>query len=113
MEKRYFLALLLAAAVVAITQILFPVSRPASTPSRSKTAIAVADSGVRPDLANPPIISPQATQPVITSPAGDSSSNIPLVVNKTPEVVTISTPRSSYKFTNVGAAPLSIVLSSY
>lgn len=29
MEKRFFIALLLAAAVVAITQILFPVARPA------------------------------------------------------------------------------------
>ncbi len=104
MEKRYFLALLLAAAVVAITQILFPVSRP-----------AVSGSSKRDTLQTPAVIPPLETAPLAAPmPAGiQQNSDTSAIVPSIADLRTVSTTRSVYRFSDVGAVPLSISLRDY
>jgi YidC/Oxa1 family membrane protein insertase len=106
MEKRYFLALLLAAAVVAITQILFPVTRsspPASVEGDTTTTLAQPRERQQREVASPAVV-----QPLPRSTVRDSSTST------TPaELTTVSTSRSVYQFSNVGASPVSIVLKEY
>jgi len=113
MEKRYFLALLLAAAVVAITQLLFPVSRPAVTTGAKgdTTARAVASPVDTPRRAEQQTRKPDS---VISSAfvqqqsATDSTS-----VSEPAQVTTVETSRSVYRLTNLGAVPLSVDLKQY
>lgn len=104
MEKRYFLALLLAAAVVAITQILFPVSRPTVSSSNKR------------DTLQAPVLTPslETVAPTVSTPAGfQQSSETSVVVPSTTDVRTVSTKRAVYRFSDVGAVPLSISLRDY
>jgi YidC/Oxa1 family membrane protein insertase len=107
MEKRYFLALLLAAAVVAITQILFPVTR-SSPPvvTRSDTMGTLAQPrGNKNDIGVPAVVQPP---PQAQSAARDSGASV-----APPELATVSTSRSVYRFSNIGASPVSITLKEY
>jgi len=108
MEKRYFLALLLAAAVVAITQIVFPVARPASK-ANGKSDTVVTSTQPREDqkkAVNVP------TQPEPPTPAKSVDSTT-LTANAAAELTTVETPWSIYRFSNLGAAPVSIALRQY
>lgn len=113
MEKRYFLALLLAAAVVAITQILFPVSRPAVTAGTKRDTVTKAVST--------PIESPRQTQQqtkkqdsVISSVVGQPKSGTDSVSTSEPvEITTVETLRSVYRLSNRGAVPVSVDLKQY
>src|SRR6476661_6866325 len=106
MEKRYFLALLLAAAVVAITQIVFPVARPASKPN-SKNDTTITSTQPREDEKT--IDNSARPQPIISAKAADSTG----LVNTKAEVTTLATSWSVYRFSNVGAVPVSIDLKQY
>lgn len=107
MEKRYFIALLLAAVVVALTQFLFPVTRPpASTiPRRDTTLVSPNPSSIaQPETSsNAPIVRAQVAQPTNDSTAKVNSA----------ELVTVDTNRSIYQFSNVGATPVSVALKEY
>jgi YidC/Oxa1 family membrane protein insertase len=104
MEKRYFLALLLAAAVVAITQILFPVSRPAASGSSQRDTVQI------PVLTTPLERAPQtAPKPVEFQQNSDTSA----VVSSTADVRTVTTKYAVYRFSDLGAVPLSISLRDY
>ena len=104
MERRYFLALLLAAAVVAITQVLFPVARP--TPPAS----------VKRDTSNSaPMPAPQAQTSipsVVEQPQPALTDSVNVAVSR-PEITTVETQRSIYEFSNIGAAPVSVRLKDY
>lgn len=115
MEKRYFVALLLAAAVVAITQLLFPVSRPAPTPGVKRNSAAVFDSTAA--GSSRPVAQqtkPKIQDSVISSvigqqqPATDSTSAIGQA-----EITTVETTRSVYQLSSLGAAPVSVELKQY
>src|SRR5678815_5486455 len=105
MEKRYFLALLLAAAVVAITQFLFPVARPVPPAAVKRDSIS--------STAVIPKSQPQTSIPSVVEepqrPAPDSAS----AIESQPEITTIETARSIYEFSNIGAAPVSVRLKGY
>jgi YidC/Oxa1 family membrane protein insertase len=106
MEKRYFLALLLAAAVVAITQIVFPVARPASKSNgKSDTTITSAQSRADEKAIGLPVRS----EPIIPARPVDSTT----LTNTASEVTTLVTSWSVYRFSNVGATPVSIALKQY
>jgi YidC/Oxa1 family membrane protein insertase len=104
MEKRYFVALLLAAAVVAITQIVFPVSRqPVSTVATTggNKAVVVA---VKPSsTADKPQQSTVNRQNSVDSGQAFRAA----------EITTVTTSRAVYRFSNLGAAPVSIDLRDY
>jgi YidC/Oxa1 family membrane protein insertase len=105
MEKRYFVALLLAAAVVALTQLLFPVPR--RTPGSVKTASqTIADSST----ASSKTLAPPA--PVIPAPAQPHPADS-VLLSQPEQVTTLATALSTYRFSNVGAVPLSISLNTY
>src|SRR5712672_1487664 len=105
MEKRFFIALLLAAAVVAITQILFPVARPASATHGKNDSLSTSK------VENRPVASVGQVVPSIARPPSDSIS--PVTSTATAELTTLETPKSTYRFSNVGAAPVSVALRSY
>ena len=106
MEKRYFLALLLAAAVVAITQIVFPVARPTSkTNSKNDTTITSTQSRADEKKTDLPV----QPEPITSAKAADSTAPI----NTAAEVTTLVTSWSVYRFSNVGAVPVSIELKQY
>src|SRR5688500_475430 len=104
MEKRYFLALLLAAAVVAITQFLFPVAAPVPPADTKRDTVS---SVVAPKARVQEGLAPVADQPPVA--ATDSAG----LMDIRPEITTVETKRSIYQFSSVGAAPTSIRLKSY
>lgn len=104
MEKRYFVALLLAAAVVALTQILFPVAQP------------VPPADVKRDTArSAAVIPPQvpSSVPSLTEEPRPAIPDSTQLSTSTPEVTTVETQRSIYQFSNVGATPVSVRLKDY
>lgn len=106
MEKRYFLALLLAAAVVAITQIVFPVARSASKPN-GKGDTTITSSQPRGD--QKAIDLPTRSEPITPAKPVDSA----VLTNTAAEVTTLVTSWSVYRFSNLGAVPVSIALKQY
>jgi len=104
MERRYFLALLLAAAVVAITQVLFPVARPVP-PAEVKRDTVNSVAGVKPQVLR------SLPSPVEQSQQVTAGSVNPASVR--PEITAVEMPRAIYEFSNIGAAPLSVRLKGY
>ena len=114
MDKRFFLALFLSLVVIAISQLLFPPVKPkpgASVPSDSTSVKARQASSTPPTLAaSPNVGSTQTIAPTAVStiaPAADTS------VRMATETTTVITPKAIYKFSNLGAVPVSIVIRDY
>ena len=104
MEKRFFLALLLAAAVVAVTQILFPVTRPALVTRGKNDSTSTSKTQNR-------SIGDVDRRPAVVQPTSDSTFTVTSAA--TSELTTLVTPKSIYRFSDVGAAPVSVALRSY
>ena len=105
MDKRLSIALLLTAIVVAVTPILFP------TPKR--TSQPVSASGVKKDSVLPvsaPV--PNQTAPSTVASVVDSTPQTAPVSTQA-EVTTVETTRSIYRFSNLGATPVSVVMKEY
>ena len=115
MDKRFFLALFLSLVVIAISQLLFP---PSKRPGSGQTALGK-DSA-----------SSQSSTASSTQPAGTQASAVPAPTSirqratagtavtavssqVVAETTTVTTPKVIYKFSNVGAAPISIVIRDY
>src|SRR5215210_2483571 len=105
MDKRLSIALLLTAIVVAVTPILFPTPRKATTSAGSQTA-----SPATPQIATsqaPPVT--VASTPagnvasVITGADSNASSTAAPAIASRAELTTIETPKSVYRFSNFGA----------
>ncbi len=109
MEKRMILALVLTAAVVGLTPVLFP---PASRPARRADSAAVAPAG-RDTRAAAPERPPAAAPPVsrVAAPANDSATAAPAALGADSTVV--ATDLATYRFVDVGAAPVSLVIKHY
>jgi len=117
MDKRLSIALLLTALVVAVTPILFPTPRrtpPATTGQDSliSKSIPAADSPMAPAEASatPPSSIP-APAAATSAPQRDSTAVQPAAM--TGEVTTITSEKSIYRFSNLGAAPLSVTFQEY
>src|SRR5687767_11052011 len=116
MDKRLSIALLLTAIIVAVTPILFPTPRRATSPTVSapaqKTAPPVVESNqpaagqTTPSAAIPPAVIPSADS-VTAAPPG----TVPATTAS--EITTVTTATSTYQFTNVGAAPVSVSFRDY
>jgi YidC/Oxa1 family membrane protein insertase len=113
MDKKLLIALLLTAIVVAVTPILFP------TPKRSATSSAAAVKATVSDSLHPQASSivqadtgsaPAIKAAPVNSVQADSVSSIPAVV---PQITEVNSARSTYRFSNIGAAPVSIVMKNY
>ena len=114
MDKRFFLALFLSLIVIAISQLLFPapktspgarISVAADSISRLKsTGVSAAASSSLPN-ANP------VTAPLVTRAVGPASTQV--AGQAVVETTTVNTSKAIYKFTNIGAAPVSITMRDY
>ena len=116
MDKRFLLALVLTAFVVIATPWLF------GTQSTSNKAIS-ADSGItrRDSLTKSPAVSPTVAptpeavvatdsgRPASVSARGDTGTAAPVAAESTVVVTSVA----DYRFTNIGALPLSVELKSY
>ena len=116
MDKRFFLALFLSLIVIAISQLLFPPAKPtplthgavgkdssSGLASTASTTQAVASLGA---VVRAPVTkSPQAS--ASTAPTG----HVPL--GPVAETTEVATPKAIYRFSNVGAAPVSVVAGDY
>src|SRR5687767_544743 len=111
MDKRLSIALLLTALVVAVTPILFPTPR--RTPAADTRADSIADT-----ISSRPVVSAQAPAVVPSSlPVVDSSvlseDTAAMPSSRSAEVITLSSQRSTYRFSNVGAAPVAVEFAQY
>jgi YidC/Oxa1 family membrane protein insertase len=113
MDKRFFLALFLSLVVIAISQLLFPSSKPINPGQKapgkdSASSLNSASSSTQP--ARTEALAAQgptnAEQHKATVNAGTRSQPVA-------ETTTVTTPKAIYKFSNVGAAPISIVIRDY
>jgi YidC/Oxa1 family membrane protein insertase len=105
MDKRFFLALFLSLIVIAISQVLFPTAPPVKPPATGSDSTGTAA----------PVAS--STAPAI--PAGVSGTPLSRVDSLVPprvaaaETAVVTTPKAIYTFSNIGAAPVSIVIRDY
>jgi YidC/Oxa1 family membrane protein insertase len=108
MEKRYFLALLLAAAVVALTQILFPVPR-ATSVTGGKSPQGLTDSGKKQSAAAD-TLHRVSSVPQLVEPTRSDSVKLP---TPTAEITRLSSGVAEYRLSNVGAVPSGVLLREY
>lgn len=104
MERRYFLALLLAATVVAITQVLFPVARPVPPAEIKRDTVSLVK-GIEPQVLQS-VPSPVEPSQEVTVGSVNSAS-------MRPEITAVETQRAIYEFSNIGAVPVSVRLKHY
>jgi YidC/Oxa1 family membrane protein insertase len=115
MDKRFFLALFLSLIVIAISQLLFPPAKPTSlgqaalgrdsSSSRNSTASSTQPTGTQAAAA------PALTSTGQRTATGSAVTAAPSQV--VAETTTVATPKAIFKFSNVGAAPISIVIRDY
>jgi YidC/Oxa1 family membrane protein insertase len=114
MDKRFFLALFLSLVVIAISQLLFPPVKPKAgtpAPSDSTSVEAGRASSTPATLAAPrnasstQTIEPKAVAAI--TPTADTTAQVAA------ETTTVITPKAIYKFSNLGAVPVSIVMRDY
>ncbi len=116
MDKRFFLALFLSLIVIAISQLLFPATKP--TPSSQGATGKDSVSGLNSTASS---TQPLATKTLAAETSTAASSPVRAVVALTgnrpaqplAETVAVNTPRAIYQFSNVGATPVSIVNRDY
>ena len=106
MDKRFFLALFLSLVVIAASQWLFPTAKPVQTP----TTRVDSTGKILPASSPASLVAPAAGSRVQVSPATDSAA---VSIAAAAETVTVNTPKAAYSFTNIGAAPVSIVIRDY
>lgn len=116
MDKRFFLALFLSLIVIAISQLLFPPTKP--TPSSQSAIGKDSISGLKNTASSTQPLatqSPAAQVPATASPQGRvreaATGNAQL--RPVAETTAVTTPKAIYRFSNVGAAPVSIVIRDY
>ena len=105
MDKRLSIALLLTAIIVAVTPILFPTPKRAPQPASA--------SGVKKDSAlavSAPV--PNQSAPSAVASVVDTTADVAPVTTRA-EVTTVETTRSIYRFSNLGAVPISVVMKEY
>jgi YidC/Oxa1 family membrane protein insertase len=113
MDKRFFLSLFLSLIVIAVSQLLFPASKPTAgsrvlpagdSSSRLNTigvSVAASSSAPNVNLVAIPLATRVTAMPTRT--AGQAAV----------ETTTVTTTKAIYRFSNVGAAPVSIVMRDY
>jgi len=119
MDKRLSIALLLTAIIVAVTPMLFPTAR------RTPAVKTVNDTANRDSLTagvqrpNPPVPPGSAGLPQVMTARGDTvagADSILALSEASPssvEMTVISTGKSEYRFSNIGAVPQLVILKEY
>ena len=111
MDKRFFLALFLSLIVIAVSQLLFPPPKPAprsAAPRDSSGTSRGAASSTQPAVISVPATVSSKPRVITTGAGATAAANA-----ATPETTTVSTPKAIYRFSNLGAAPVSVVMHDY
>jgi YidC/Oxa1 family membrane protein insertase len=119
MDKRLLIALLLTAIVVAVTPVIFPTPRrtpPAAITSTTATATNRPQQATveQPSVASQPTPSPAVVPPTDSTAdttVADTSSAVAAAATR--KVTTVTTDRSVYQFSNLGAALASVSMREY
>ena len=114
MDKRFFLALFLSLIVIAVSQLLFPPVRPkapvkttAASDSTSGTVRTASTTQVAPAPSDVSAGVKTGMPPL--SPAGTN----PVAVIQAAETTTVEKPKAIFRFSSLGAAPVSVVARDY
>src|SRR3954471_15940183 len=111
MDKRFFLALFLSLIVIAVSQLLFPPAKRLPPANRNSGKDSTAMPGQVEATSSPSAVSTSLDRsnpvPATRAPGVSEASR---ALAETTEVVT---EKATYEFTNLGAAPVSIVLRDY
>jgi YidC/Oxa1 family membrane protein insertase len=112
MDKRFFLALFLSLIVIAVSQLLFPPTKKPVVPASDlpKDSASIKGSHTDTTSASLPVSRVNSVLAVAQPQLADTIHAPMGSVAETTEVVTA---KATYKFTNLGAAPVSIVLRDY
>ena len=122
MDKRFFLAVVLCAAVVVLTNVLFPTQRKAAGADSARAGVvagattpaAGATAAAATPAAATPAAGPVTTPTVAGAAPADSTTAAAAAAQAAPEQrTTVTTPRSTYEFSSVGAAPVGITMADY
>jgi YidC/Oxa1 family membrane protein insertase len=121
MDKRLSIALLLTAIIVAITPMLFPTPRravpaPGVSQTQGQSAAASSSPPATGQVAPPvvgSVVDPGAAPAQPTVSAASAADSVSVGAQVRPEITTVSSQKSTYQFTNVGAAPVSIAMKEY
>jgi YidC/Oxa1 family membrane protein insertase len=110
MDKRFFLALFLSLIAIAISQLLFPPSKPA-TANRTLVDSSATSAGAGSPSA--PTTASSTSTATNTPPA--TAATIPTngTANISAETTLVATPKALYRFSNLGAVPVSVVMRDY
>ena len=119
MEKRFFLALFLSLIAIAISQLLFPPSKP--IPSSQGVDGSDSSSGLKSAASSSQVLATQSPERQTSAAAnlqgsvgGAAKAGTPISTTRAAaETTVITTPKAIYKFSSVGAAPVSIVIRDY
>jgi YidC/Oxa1 family membrane protein insertase len=115
MDKRFFLALFLSLIAIAISQVLFPPAKTIPPSQRngglkdSSTETPSASSTLSKPVASPAVVRPGTAVSRFTPAAGTSSRPITAVA----ETTVVATAKAIFRFSNVGAAPVAIIVRDY
>lgn len=114
MDKRFFLALVLTAAVVIGIPLLMPTPPVAPVAADTTTAVGGAPAPASAAGAPPPATAADAgtgaAAGAAIGAAADSASVVPMAAAETTTVVT---PLSTYRFSSIGAAPVSVEMTNF
>ena len=111
MDRRFFLALFLSLIVIAVTQLLFPPAKPKPSTLNGKDSTARAASSTTTTTASPPAMSNSSKRD--STGLAASVSTMADTTRIAAETTVVETPRAVYRFSNVGGAPVSVVIRDY
>jgi YidC/Oxa1 family membrane protein insertase len=112
MDKRFFLALFLSLIVIAISQLIFPPTKPAPGVQGKVAIDSSASSTPRGTASSTATAVTKA--PVIASPQSQRTAAVDTpATTGTAEITAVTTPKAIYRFSNIDAAPVSIVMRDY
>ncbi|MFL5497647.1 MAG: membrane protein insertase YidC [Gemmatimonadaceae bacterium] len=116
MDKRFFLALFLSLIVIALSQLLFPAPKPVPTKRSSTIGDSASASLSNAASSTTPAIGQPAAAPARTIPesqAQKSTKALTTAGNAIAETTVVTTAKAIYKFSSLGAAPISAVTRDY
>jgi YidC/Oxa1 family membrane protein insertase len=112
MDKRFFLALFLSLIVIAVSQLLFPPAKKLPTASSGVATDSLATKASQSETATS-ALRESPPEPTVSAKVVSLADTGRSATESKPETTEIVTGKAIYKFTNRGAAPVSIVLRDY
>ena len=115
MDKRFFLALFLSLIAIAVSQLLFPPAKPIPNQRKATTGDSVSStaSSTVPQATVPSVAAPATASGNVVTPTGSANKVPASAPGVAAETTVVTTQKAIYKFSNLGATPVSIVMRDY